>query len=148
MKYSSLNPFRFFLIFTVLLIAYSCKKDKVFNDNDPRMQYVGKWNFKGNSYYFSGFYDYSTEVPQWTYISSSSTSYNDSTGSIQLGSNNNELIIKYCSTCEPVVYKMGENGKSSWTLSVTDFFNDITPEPPGYVSTYSTYNIQGWRLND
>ena len=110
------------------------------------MKYVGDWNFKGNSYSFSGYYDYSGMDPVWTYSETSSTSYNDSTGSIQLGVNENELIFKYCSSCPAEVYNINENGLGSWTLNETDFYNDVQPSPPGYSSAYSTYNIQGWKL--
>ncbi len=125
----------------------SCRKDgQSVNPNDPRMKYVGDWNFKGNSYSFSGYYDYSGMDPVWTYSESSSTSYNDSTGSVQLGINENELIFNYCSTCPAVVYNLNENGIGSWTLNETDFYNDVQPSPPGYTPAYSTYNIQGWKL--
>lgn len=127
----------------IVLIGVSCKKDK---KEDPRLKYVGQWNFKSNSYSFSGYYDYSGQTPVWTYSESSSTGYNDSTGSISLGSSENELIIRYCNTCQSEVFNLNENGEGSWTLTESTFFNDIQPAPPGYTSAYSTYNIEGWKL--
>ena len=114
--------------------------------DDPRTKYVGEWNFKGHSYYFSGFYDYSDSIPVWTYTESESTNYNDSTGSIVLGESDNELLIKYCGSCPPQVYNLDENGQGSWTLNETHFYNDVQPAPPGYTATYTTYNIEGWKL--
>lgn len=127
----------------IVLIGVSCKKDE---KEDPRLKYVGQWNFKSNSYSFSGYYDYSGQTPVWTYSESSSTGYNDSTGSISLGSSENELIIRYCNTCQSEVFNLNENGEGSWTLTESTFFNDIQPAPPGYTSAYSTYNIEGWKL--
>lgn len=140
----------YFLICTLfLIIATSCKKNpdltKKEATEDPRMNYVGQWNFKANGYTFSGYYIY-TPNAVWTYTASSTTDYNDSTGIIRLGDSPNELIIKYCSSCSPVIYDLNENGQGSWTLSDTIFFNDITPAPPSYSSSYSTYNIEGWKL--
>lgn len=135
------------LLFTaIVLTVFACKKEEVeLVQEDPRLKYVGDWNFKGNSFSYSGYYIYNPE-PTWTSTSSSSTSYNDSTGSIALGSNIDELIVTYCSTCQPVVYDIRENGAGKWTLSETEFFNDVQPSPPGYTSSYTTYNIQGWKL--
>ena len=129
----------------VLFVAFSCRKDEVIPD-DARLKYVGEWNFKGNSYTFSGYYDYSGQTPVWTSNTTSSTSYNDSTGSVQIGTSANELILTYCSTCPPVVYNFNDNGTGKWSLNETDFYNNVQPEPPGYSSYYSTYNIQGWKL--
>ncbi len=134
------------IIITLVLLAFtSCRKDDEIMD-DPRLKYAGDWNFKGNSYTFSGYYDYSGMTPVWTSNTSSSTSYNDSTGSIRFGKNQNELIIKYCSTCADVVYDLNENYQGSWHINEIDFYNNVQPAPPGYSSYYSTYNIQGWKL--
>lgn len=110
------------------------------------MKYVGQWNFKSNSYYFSGYYDYSGQTPVWTYTESTSTGYNDSTGTIELGMNENELLIKYCSTCQSQVFKLSDNGQDAWTLTESTFLNDVQPAPPGYAAAYSTYNVEGWKL--
>lgn len=135
---------RFFLVFTALLFwLSSCQKNM---KNDPRSKYVGDWNFKGNSYNYSGYYIYTPDA-EWTYTESTSTDYNDSTGTVALGNNSNELILKYCSSCEPIVYDLNQNGVASWTISETEFYNDVTPNPPGYSPSYSTYNIQGWKLD-
>ena len=116
--------------------------------------YTGDWNFKGNGYSYSGYYIYNPYA-EWTYTESITTNYNDSTGSIKLGENINELIIKYCESCEPVIYDLNDEGLEwsesyggnvGWTLTDTTFFNIIIPPPPSYSPTYSTYNIEGWKL--
>lgn len=138
--------FKYLLIFlTVLSALTACKKEEINPQDDPRMKYVGAWNFKGTHHYFSGYYIYNPE-PTWTYISTYTYYYDDSTGSISLGQQPYELIFKYCSTCDPVVYDLRENGADKWTLSETDFFNNVAPEPPGYNPTYTTYKIEGWKL--
>lgn len=138
---------------TFLLVLLSCEKE-----NDPRLKYVGDWNFKGNRFSYSGYYDYNVppgQSPNWISTSSSSTDYNDSTGSILLADNPNELIIKYCESCDPVIYILSDSGEKwsdnlgaivGWTLTDSTFFNIISPEPPGYTPSYSTYNIEGWKL--
>ncbi len=136
--------FQLYLISGIVILSFSCSKDKVVPD--PRMKYVGDWNFKSNSYHFSGFYDYSGQTPVWTYTESSSTGYNDSTGSIRLGPNKNQIIIIYCSTCMDEIFDLNENGDEKWSLDSVHFFNNILPAPPGYNSSYSTYNVEGWKL--
>ena len=138
---------------TFLLISISCNKE-----NDERLKYVGDWNFKGNEFSYSGYYDYNVppgQSPDWVSTSSSSTDYNDSTGSILLAESPNELIIKYCESCDPVIYNLSDSGEKwsdnygafvGWTLTDSTFFNIISPEPPGYNTSYSTYNIEGWKL--
>lgn len=138
---------------TFLLVLLSCEKE-----NDPRLKYVGDWNFKGNRFSYSGYYDYNVppgQSPNWISTSSSTNDYNDSTGSILLADNPNELIIKYCESCDPVIYNLSDSGEKwsdnlgaivGWTLSDSTFFNIISPEPPGYTPSYSTYNIEGWKL--
>lgn len=134
------------LILLVFLVLFSaCKKEEKSPKDDPRLQYVGEWNFKGTHHYFSGYYIYNPD-PTWTYTSTYTYSYNDSTGSISLGENPDHLLIKYCSTCESKVFKLSENGTGKWTLSETDFFNNIQPAPPGYTPTYTTNQVQGWKL--
>ena len=116
--------------------------------------YTGDWNFKGNGYSYSGYYIY-TPYAEWTYNESFTTNYNDSTGSVQLGENINELIIKYCGSCKPVVYNLNNEGLEwsdsfggnvGWTLTDTTFFEIVIPSPPGYSPSFSTYNIEGWKL--
>lgn len=138
---------------TFLLVLLSCEKE-----NDPRLKYVGDWNFKGNRFSYSGYYDYNVppgQSPNWISTSSSTTDYNDSTGSILLTDNPNELIIKYCESCDPLIYNLSDSGEKwsdnlgaivGWTLTDSTFFNIISPEPPGYTPSYSTYNIKGWKL--
>ena len=138
---------------TFLLVLLSCEKE-----NDPRLKYVGDWNFKGNGFSYSGYYDYNVppgQSPNWISSSSSTTDYNDSTGSILLADNPKELIIKYCESCDPLIYNLIDSGEKwsdnlgaivGWTLTDSTFFNIIHPEPPGYTPSYSTYNIEGWRL--
>ena len=138
---------------TFLLVLLSCEKE-----NDPRLKYVGDWNFKGNRFSYSGYYDYNVppgQSPNWISTSSSTNDYNDSTGSILLADNPNELIIKYCESCDPVIYNLSDSGEKwsdnlgaivGWTLSDSTFFNIISPEPTGYTPSYSTYNIEGWKL--
>ena len=138
---------------TFLLVLLSCEKE-----NDPRLKYVGDWNFKGNGFSYSGYYDYNVppgQSPNWISTSSSTTDYNDSTGSILLADNPNELIVKYCESCDPLIYNLSDSGEKwsdnleaivGWILTDSTFFNIISPEPPGYTPSYSTYNIEGWKL--
>ncbi len=128
------------------MVLLSCEKE-----NDLRLKYVGDWNFKGNGYSYSGYYIYDSLLnSHWTYNESFTTDYNDSTGSIELGDNSNELIIKYCESCDPVIYNLSDSGEKwsdnygaivGWTLTDSTFFNIISPEPPGYTPSFSTYNI-------
>ena len=76
-------------------------------------------------------------------------------GTIQIGENIDELIFKYCETCDPIIYNLNDSGfvyseslggNIGWVLTDTTFFNIVTPQPPGYSSSYSTYNIEGWKL--
>ncbi len=141
----------FLLIF--LLGFVSCEKK-----NDPRLKYIGQWNFKSNNFSYSGYYDYNVppgQSPVWTSTTSTTTLYNDSTGSIQLGENPNELIFKYCESCEPIIYNLNDEGEQysenygafiGWTLTDSTFFNIVTPAPPSYSTSYSTLDIQGWKL--
>lgn len=136
----------FYLLIAIILV--SCQKEEVTN-NDPRLRYVGDWNFKSNSYSYSGFYDYNVPPgysPIWTYTESSSSDYNDSTGIISIGPNPYELIIKYCNTCPSQIFMLNENGANSWTLTDSTFYNDVVPPPPSYSPSYSTLNIEGWKL--
>ena len=139
--------------FTSLLLLTSCNKEC-----DERLKYVGDWNFKGNEFSYSGYYDYNVppgQSPNWVSTSSSSTDYNDSTGSILLADDPNELIIKYCESCQPVIYNLSDSGEKwsdnigaivGWTLTDSTFFNIISPEPPSYTPSFITYNIEGWKL--
>ncbi|MCH2235998.1 MAG: hypothetical protein MK078_17290 [Crocinitomicaceae bacterium] len=138
-------PFTFFLLFSV-----SCGKDKVNGlSNDPRNKYVGTWNFKGNGYYYSGYYIYTGPdmTAEWTYTESYSTDYNDSTGSVAIGPGENDLLIKYCETCSPVTYNLDESGTGSWWINEYEFYNNSNPAPPGYSPVVNTYNIQGWKID-
>ena len=131
---------------SLLLLAISCRPDNgLAPDNDPRNKYVGDWNFKGNGYSYSGWYIYTGEdmEAEWTYTASFTTSHNDSTGSVAIGTGENDLLISYCGTCEPVVYNLDENGAGAWWINETEFYNDVNPGPPGYSSYYTTYNIEG-----
>ena len=154
MNFSQKMISRIILVCTnFLLVLLSCEKE-----NDPRLKYVGDWNFKGNGFSYSGYYDYNVppgQSPNWISSSSSTTDFNDSTGSILLADNPNELIIKYCESCDPVIYNLSDSGEKwsdnlgaivGWTLNDSTFFNIISPEPPGYTPSYSTYNIEGWKL--
>ena len=84
---------------------------------------------------------------EWTYTESFTTSHDDSTGSVAIGTGENDLLISYCGTCEPVVYNLDENGAGAWWINETEFYNDVNPSPPGYSSYYTTCNIEGWRLD-
>ena len=138
---------------TFLFLFTSCNKE-----NDERLKYLGDWNFKGNGFSYSGYYDYNVppgQSPNWVSNSSSSTDYNDSTGSILLAESPNELIIKYCKSCQPVIYNLSDSGEKwsenlgaivGWTLTDSTFFNIISAEPPGHTPIFSTYNIEGWKL--
>ncbi|GIR11719.1 MAG: hypothetical protein CM15mP23_02940 [Cryomorphaceae bacterium] len=83
------------------------------------------------------------------------TDYNDSTGSIQSGENIDELIFKYCGNCAPIIYNLNDSGyvyseyyggNTGWIITDSTFFNIVSPPPPSYSSSYSTYNIEGWKL--
>ena len=84
--------------------------------------------------------------PEWTYTESFFTSYNGSSGSVDIGVGENDLLISYFGTCEPVVYNLHENGLEAWWISETEFYNDVNPGPPSYSPAYTTYNIQGWKI--
>ena len=154
MNFSQKMISRIILVCTnFLLVLLSCEKE-----NDPRLKYVGDWNFKGNGFSYSGYYDYNVppgQLPNQISSSSSTTDFNDSTGSILLADNPNELIIKYCESCDPLIYNLIDSGEKwsdnlgaivGWTITDSTFFNIISPEPPGYTPSYSTYNIEGWKL--
>ena len=94
---------------TFLLISISCNKE-----NDKRLKYIGDWNFKGNGFSYSSYYDYNIppgQYPDWVSTSSSSTDYNDSTRSILLAESPNKLIIKYFESCQPVIYNLSDSGE-------------------------------------
>tara|TARA_Y100000287_G_C14163429_1_gene325945 strand:+ start:149 stop:628 length:480 start_codon:yes stop_codon:yes gene_type:complete len=153
------------LLFIPLFVLFGCEKESDISsaieeqentdlNNNPNMDYVGNWNFKGTSFSYSGYYIYTPEA-EWYSTSSSTISYNDSTGSIQLGDNINELIFKYCEACDPVIYNLNDSGEVwsenlggvvGWTLTDSTFFNIVIPGPPSYSPSYSTYDIEGWKL--
>jgi hypothetical protein len=148
---------RILLSMTIITFIISCIKEKGNDQNDPRLKYVGDWNFKGNGYSYSGYYIYDSLLnSHWTYNESYTTDYNDSTGSIELGDNSNEIIIKYCESCHSVIYNLNENGEEEWsdsyggnigwTLTDTTFFKIVTPSPPSYSPSFSTYDVEGWKL--
>jgi hypothetical protein len=138
-------PFVAFIGLFVLTLL-GCAKDKA-KENDPRLKYVGQWNFKSTSYYFSGFYDYSGQTPVWTYNESTTIGYNDSTGFVQIGDNENELKVQFCNTCQTRVYNLTQNNSGDWTLSDSTFYHQIQAPPPGYSPTYTTYKVDGWKLD-
>ena len=148
--------------------GYNCVDNDCFSEDDGQYatlddclsacninsKYTGDWNFKGNSFSYSGYYIYNPDA-EWYSTSSSTTSYNDSTGSIQLGENMNELIFKYCESCEPVIYNLNDSGEVwsenfggyiGWNLTDSTFFHMVNPGPPSYSPSYSTSNIEGWKL--
>ena len=118
--------------------------------------YTGNWNFKGNEFSYSGYYVWDSLMnSEWVTNITINTNYNDSTGSIQLGENVNELIFKYCESCDPIIYNLNDSGlvyspslggDVGWTLTETTFFNIVIPTPPGYSSSYTTVDIEGWKL--
>ena len=118
--------------------------------------YVGDWNFKGTEFSYSGYYIYDSLLnSEWVSDITITTNYNDSTGSIQLGENINELIFKYCEDCSPVIYNLNDSGfvyspglggETGWVLTDTTFFNIVIPSPPGYSTSYTTVDIEGWKL--
>ncbi len=150
------------LALITMIFFFACEKEveKEENQNDtnhPNMIYVGDWNFKGNEYSYSGYYVYdSLYNSEWVIDDEIITHHNDSTGSIQLGENDDELIFKYCESCPPVIYDLNNNGEEQWsegngnyigwTLTDSTFFRIVTPSPPGYSTSYSTYDIEGWKL--
>lgn len=132
-------------ILMVSITLTSCIKEKA-HENDPRLKYVGEWNFKSTSYYFSGYYDYSGQTPVWTYTESTTIGYDDSTGTVQIGDNENELLVQFCNTCQTRIYNLIENNNGEWTISDSSFFHQITSPPPGYSPTYTTYKVEGVKL--
>ena len=140
-----------------MVFFFACEKEENHDDaNDPNMVYVGDWNFKGSGVSYSGYYVYDSLLnSEWIANVTYTTNYNDSTGSIQLGENIDELIFKYCEICDPVIYNLNDSGfvwsenlggDIGWTLTDSTFFHIITPPPPGYSTSYSTYDIEGWKL--
>ncbi len=144
-----------------ILVLFACEKENNTNtntnsENHSNMRYVGDWNFKGNEYTYSGYYIYDSLMnSSWVIDDEMITHYNDSTGSIQLGANINELIFKYCESCEPVIYNLSDSGffyspelgnNVGWILTDSTFFKIITPSPPSYSTSFSTADIEGWKL--
>lgn len=146
------------LVFIAIGLFLGCEIEEETNDISyhPNMDYVGDWNFKGNGFTYSGYYVYDSLMnSEWVANTTITTNYNDSTGSIQLGENINELVFKYCASCEPIIYNLNDSGlvwsetlggNVGWVLTDTTFFNIVTPQPPGYSTSYSTYDIEGWKL--
>jgi hypothetical protein len=150
-----------FLLFITIIFFFACEKEEEKqenqdNTNHPNMVYVGDWNFKGNEYSYSGYYTYDSLMnSEWVIDDEMITNYNDSTGSIQLGVNDNELIFKYCESCNPVIYNLNDSGfvyspnlggETGWVLTDTTFFHIVIPSPPGYSTSYTTVDIEGWKL--
>ena len=137
-------PFIFFL---------GCEEDKA---NYISSIYNGNWNFKGYGISYSGYYVYDSLLnSEWMTNVTYFTDYNDSTGSIQSGENIDELIFKYCGNCAPIIYNLNDSGyvyseyyggNTGWIITDSTFFNIVSPPPPSYSSSYSTYNIEGWKL--
>ena len=152
------------------IIGYSCTENDCFAEEsgqhltlddclsvcDINSIYTGNWNFKGNGISYSGYYVYDSLLnSEWVSNVTITTNYNDSTGSIQLGANINELIFKYCESCEPIIYNLNDSGffwseglggNTGWSLTDTTFYSIITPAPPSYSTSYSAYDIEGWKL--
>ena len=153
---------KLFLAF-IILFFFGCEGEEESNDgnndfdNHPNMIYVGNWNFKVNNFSYSGYYIYDSLMnSEWISNTNFTTDYNDSTGSIQLGGNDNELIFKYCDSCPPVLYNLNNNSvmdynpsygaNSGWVLTDSTFFNIVIPPPPSYSTSYTTLDIEGWKL--
>ena len=102
------------LLLVILLVLFIGCEDEVNSGNftsNYNSIYVGDWNFKGNGVSFSGYYTYDSLLnSQWVENVTITTNYNDSTGSVQLGENINELIFKYCESCEPIIYNLNDSG--------------------------------------
>jgi hypothetical protein len=138
--------FTLLVILSVLSITTACKKEK---KDDPRTKYVGSWNFKQTSFTFSGYYDYNVPPgtsPTWVSNTSTNVMYDDNSGSIGFGKEENELIIKYCSSCYERVINLDLNVTGSWTLNENDFIDYVQPGPAGYSSYYSTVTVEGTKL--
>lgn len=139
-------------VLVVLLIALgstSCKKKKL--ENDPRMKYVGEWNFKQTNFSYSGYYDYNVppgQSPNWVSNTTNTVLYNDSTGRIELGQEDNELILFYGSSASPRILVLPESGNSSstWTITESTFVDYVVPGPAGYTPSYSTVTVEGEKL--
>ena len=142
---SKLN-IQFSAVLSIIMFTFlGCSKDKA-HENDPRLKYVGQWNFKSTHYYFSGYYDYSGQTPVWTYTESTTIGYNDSTGSVNIGEHENELIVKFCSNCQTRIYNLTDNGSGDWTILDSTFFHQLLSPPPGYTPTYTTSEVEGWKI--
>ena len=126
------------------------------NDCSTNSIYTGNWNFKGISISYSGYYTYDSLLnSEWVSNVTYTTNYNDSLGTVKMGTNLDELIFKYCETCDPIIYNLNDSGfvyseslgsNIGWMLTDTTFINIITPPPPSYSPSYSTYSIEGWKL--
>ena len=150
-----------FLVIVTVIFFFACDKaiekdESHDNSNHPNMVYVGDWNFKGSGVSYSGYYTYDSLLnSEWVSEVTYTINYNDSTGSIEQGENENELVFKYCNDCTPVIYNLNDSGLVysenyggyiGWELTDSTFINIITPPPPGYSPSYSTYDIEGWKL--
>ena len=149
MKKTTLFRLLSVLLFLGLVIHLtSCKKEDN-SKTDYRTQYVGEWNFKTTTFHYSGDYDYNVppgSSPIWVSTSETTISENDSTGTVSLGSGENQLILKYCSTCEERIIDLDQNGNGSWTITSATFYDNVQPAPPGYSSYYTTIRVDGEKL--
>jgi hypothetical protein len=126
----------------------SCKKEDD-PEVDSRAKYVGAWNFKTTVFHYSGYYDYNVppgSSPIWVTDNETTVSENDSTGSVVLGPGENQLTLKYCSTCSERIIDLDQNGKGSWIITDDTFFDDVQPSPPGCPSAYTTIRVDGEKL--
>ena len=150
-----------FLLVVSVIFFFACDKalekdENHDNINQQNMVYVGDWNFKGSGISYSGYYTYDSLLnSEWVENVTYTTNYNDSTGSIELGENSNELVFKYCNYCDPVIYNLNDSGfvwsenlggDVGWTLTDSTFFKIVTPSPISYSTSYTAYDIEGWKL--
>lgn len=141
------------VLFIPFIIFLGCEEEKA---NNIISIYNGNWNFKGYGLSYSGYYVYDSLLnSEWITNVTYFEDYNDSTGSIQSGENIDELIFKYCGNCAPIIYNLNDSGyvyseyysgNIGWIITDTTFFNIVSPLPPSFSSSYSTYNIEGWKL--
>ena len=153
---------KYLLVLGTVVIFFSCTKDSEIRSIDDNINhlnsvYVGDWNFKGNEISYTGYYVYDSLLNStWVSDVNYTTNFNDSMGSVEFGDNINELVFRYCEACKPVVYSLEDSGMVysekfggfiGWTITDSTFYNVVNPGPPGYSTSYSTYNIEGWKLN-
>ena len=56
------------------------------------------------------------------------------------------LYVIYNLSDSGFVYSPNLGSNVGWVLTDSTFFKIVTPSPPGYSTSFSTYDIEGWKL--